>query len=122
VSVADRFQPEIFGVACLGYGSSKNRNYRRWISMIARCYDPSNNSYHNYGAIGVRVCDRWLRFDNFLKDLPSIEGYSHQVYIEGMLELDKDIKQLDKPKGERIYSLETCMLVTRSENDTYRGK
>jgi len=44
--------------------------YKRWKSMISRCYDTDNAGYVNYGGRGITVCDRWLfSFDNFFEDL-----------------------------------------------------
>lgn len=37
--------------------------------MMSRCYQPSTSSYKNYGAKGVKVCDRWRDFANFLEDM-----------------------------------------------------
>jgi hypothetical protein len=37
--------------------------------MISRCTNPRNNRYNRYGARGIRVCDEWLVFDNFLRDM-----------------------------------------------------
>lgn len=40
--------------------------------MIRRCYKVSHLAYGNYGARGIRVCDRWLGADgfaNFLHDM-----------------------------------------------------
>jgi len=43
--------------------------YPRWQAMIARCTKPEDKDYHNYGGRGIKVCDRWLLFDNFLVDV-----------------------------------------------------
>lgn len=44
--------------------------YRAWDSMKQRCYNPRNISYPRYGAVGVRVCKRWLRsFSAFMADM-----------------------------------------------------
>lgn len=46
--------------------------------MWARCTNPKNDSYADYGAKGITVCDRWLKFENFIADMgkrPSA-GYS----------------------------------------------
>lgn len=40
-----------------------------WGQMIARCYDPENPKYKNYGARGIRVCDRWICYRLFLEDM-----------------------------------------------------
>ena len=37
--------------------------------MKARCRYPSVPSYKNYGARGITVCERWLKFENSLADM-----------------------------------------------------
>jgi hypothetical protein len=34
--------------------------YYAWRNMKNRCYYVRSESYHNYGARGIKVCDRWL--------------------------------------------------------------
>ena len=44
--------------------------YQAWLSMIARCENPKNKSYKDYGARGITICERWRHsFINFLKDM-----------------------------------------------------
>lgn len=43
--------------------------YHTWAGMIARCSNVNHASYRLYGAIGITVCDRWLKFENFLSDM-----------------------------------------------------
>lgn len=46
--------------------------YRSWKSMVERCERPEHTSYSRYGAVGVRVAERWRGedgFTNFLADL-----------------------------------------------------
>jgi hypothetical protein len=40
-----------------------------WTNMLKRCSDPKSNSYKYYGARGIKVCERWLKFENFLADM-----------------------------------------------------
>jgi hypothetical protein len=42
--------------------------------MKDRCLQPNNASYGHYGAIGVTVCTRWLKFENFLEDMGERPG------------------------------------------------
>jgi hypothetical protein len=39
--------------------------------MIQRCTNPKRDSYKHYGGKGVKVCDRWRQFENFLADMGS---------------------------------------------------
>lgn len=44
--------------------------YRSWSKLKQRCLDPKNNKFADYGARGIKVCDRWLNsFENFLLDM-----------------------------------------------------
>jgi hypothetical protein len=46
------------------------REYTSWRNLKQRCVNPRNKDYHNYGARGIKVCDRWLHlFKNFLFDM-----------------------------------------------------
>ncbi len=54
-----------------GHNSSQGRTliYIAWDHMIQRCTNPNCKSYKNYGARSIKVCNRWLKFENFLKDM-----------------------------------------------------
>lgn len=54
-----------------GHGNSgKTPTYQTWQHMRARCNNPSNDSYPNYGGKGVRVCRSWDQsFEAFLRDM-----------------------------------------------------
>lgn len=43
--------------------------YKVWAGMKKRCSTPSMSSYRYYGGKGVKVCNRWLSFSNFLEDM-----------------------------------------------------
>ncbi len=46
-----------------------SRIYMIWCSMIKRCTNPKDPEFENYGGRGIRVCERWLSFPNFLADM-----------------------------------------------------
>lgn len=50
-------------------GRTKSQAWMTWRSMMIRCFYPSNPHYKNYGGRGIGVCDRWLKFENFLADM-----------------------------------------------------
>lgn len=45
------------------------RAYVSWQQMIYRCYLPTRLAFKDYGGRGIKVCDRWLKFENFLADM-----------------------------------------------------
>jgi hypothetical protein len=52
---------------CINY--KRTKEYSTWDSMVRRCSNPKHKSYHNYGGRGIKVCQEWIKFKNFLKCL-----------------------------------------------------
>lgn len=50
-------------------GLSTTAEYRAWYNMLLRCNEPSNHTYKYYGGRGIRVCERWHKFENFYADM-----------------------------------------------------
>jgi len=55
--------------------------YRTWSSMKTRCLNKNHEAYHNYGGRGIKVCDRWMKYENYIEDIlkeigPKPEGKS----------------------------------------------
>lgn len=51
------------------HGQWNTPTYSSWQAMLGRCRRPKNKDWANYGGRGIKVCDRWLRFENFLADM-----------------------------------------------------
>lgn len=51
------------------HGQSGTANYKAWHAMVQRCTNPKHHKYARYGGRGIRVCDRWLTFENFAQDM-----------------------------------------------------
>lgn len=43
--------------------------WRSWSAMKYRCYNPNHEQYNDYGGRGIKVCERWMKFDLFLEDM-----------------------------------------------------
>lgn len=59
----------------------QSREYRSWQAMRARCGNPRHRSYQRYGGRGIKVCERWNDFSNFLADMgPRLPGTTLDRY------------------------------------------
>ena len=95
--------------------------YNKWYKMLIRCFDDKyKEKKPTYKD--VTCCKRWLCFSYFLEDLEILkQEYNWSEDIK--LNLDKDILH----KGNKIYSLENCVLVPDYinflflKNDAVRG-
>ncbi len=52
-----------------GAGLRSRPEYGPWCHMRGRCEKPEHKNYALYGGRGIRVCDRWQEFANFLADM-----------------------------------------------------
>lgn len=50
-------------------GLWRHNLHATWYSMMERCYVREDPAYHNYGGRGIKVCDRWHDFGNFISDV-----------------------------------------------------
>lgn len=57
------------GCGRITHGSWGSPTYRSWHMMLQRCTNPRNTHYAYYGGRGITVCERWLKFENFLADM-----------------------------------------------------
>jgi hypothetical protein len=49
--------------------SRTNLIYRTWQSMHQRCSNPNAFGFHRYGGRGIKVCERWGKYENFYADM-----------------------------------------------------
>lgn len=76
--------------------------YQIWGSVIQRCTNPKDESYENYGGRGIKVCDRWLDFKNFLEDMGERPTPKHSI---------------DRIDNDGDYEPSNCKWSTRSEQN-----
>jgi len=77
-----------------------------WDNMMARCYRPSCNVFHHYGARGITVCERWRT--------------SRAAFIEDMGPTWRHGLMLDRIDGTKGYSPDNCRWATRTEQNRNR--
>ena len=43
--------------------------YRSWQNMKTRCLNSNHPQFKDWGGRGIKVCERWMDFANFLEDM-----------------------------------------------------
>lgn len=51
------------------HGMNGTPTYRSWQAMLTRCTNSNRAQFKDYGGRGIKVCERWLKFENFLADM-----------------------------------------------------
>lgn len=64
------------------HGLSTHPLYMRWAAMIARCSNENHVAYKSYGARGIKVCERWKKFECFLEDMGMPESLAMTIERE----------------------------------------
>ena len=58
---------------------SNTPEYRVWGAMVQRCTNPKEPAYKWYGNRGIKICKRWLKFDEFIKDMGERPSSNHSL-------------------------------------------
>lgn len=114
-NVKDPYFPSVCGIAALGIPEDKELAKflkRTWRDIIYRCYSKKRrmNSPWYYDK-NVFVDDRWLLFENFVKDFKKIDRWELKLEFPEKYSLDKDFY------ASNYYSLKTCVWALKQEQN-----
>lgn len=80
--------------------------HRIWHGMLDRCRNENCKDYPRYGGRGIKVCERWLVFANFLEDMGEAP--------DGM--------SLERKANDGNYELSNCCWATAKQQAANRRK
>lgn len=70
------------GCLTIKHNLTNTRLFRIWSGILNRCYNPNNQKYKNYGALGIIVCEDWrTEYINFYHWAIS-HGYNDNLTID----------------------------------------
>lgn len=100
--VAGTFNAILHGHASRGV---RTPEYMAWMAMLARCRNPKHKEFKHYGGRGITVCERWLKFENFLEDMK----------LKPIPELS-----IDRKNNNGNYEPGNCRWATKEEQQSNR--
>ena len=90
------------------HGLINTKFWRIWVAIRARCFNKKNDNYKWYGGRGIKVCKRWLKFENFRDDM-------YQSYLTHVKEFGERETTIDRIDNNGNYELKNCSWKTIKE-------
>lgn len=88
------------------HGGCYTSTFKIWSGMKSRCTNPKLKCYKYYGGRGISICDRWMKFENFVEDMGWRPG-------------DLTIDRID---CDGNYEPSNCRWITLSENSRNKNR
>ena len=98
------------GRASHGFSSptiGRKRVYNIWIAMRQRCRNRNHKHFKYYGGRGIKVCQRWDDFSNFLADMGRPPTKKHSI---------------DRINNDGDYTPDNCRWATNAQQQANKRK
>jgi len=84
-------------------GRSQTSEICAWKNLKERCLNKKDKGYENYGGRGIKICDRWMKFENFYADMGDRPSDKHSI---------------DRINNDGNYEPSNCKWSTRTEQNS----
>lgn len=109
-------QKEKVAVVCQQFkthGMHNTRFYRIWAGIKARCLNPNEPAYSDYGGRGITVYDKWKVFENFRAGL-------YESYLKHVAEFGERDTTIERKNPNGNYEPSNVTWATRKEQGKTR--
>jgi hypothetical protein len=69
----------LIGVRSKTHSMTNSRIYHLWADMLTRARNPNYKQAKDYSERGITICERWLSFENFFKDMGQPPSPKHSI-------------------------------------------
>lgn len=101
------------GAIDVNHGLTKHPLYSVWRKIKERLYNPNNKAFKHYGGKGIYMCEEWKKDASVFIKWALDNGWQKGLHV------DKDKIPKELGIDAKVYSPETCSILTPEENNRY---